>query len=263
MRRSAPRAARDSRAAEREIVRAPHLRPCAAQSRSTSAAAARSRAPSTSLPPPESAARSVPAPPWAWPQLFFSIRRFARRAASVLVRETQHVGASVGTVPDPRATLPGPDVLSRRPGQQRISVQVAAGDRVAQILALGVDLKAPPEAVVKARRDPVERIRDRRPSRNLGALIAGNREARLVVPVDVRAPRPLLVEQSDGEGGRGRRIDGPHEVAELVVAAGSGRREVRMDPEAILHDVLPGELYAGVGALGAIRWGLHGPQEGS
>ena len=116
-------------------------------------------------------------------------------------------------------------------GSSGIAVQVAARDRVAQILALGVDLEASPEAVVQARRDPVEGIRDRRPSRNLGALIAGNREARLVVPVDVRAPRPLFVEQSDGEGGRGRRIDGADEVAELIVAAGSGRREAAWIPK--------------------------------
>ena len=114
--------------------------------------------------------------------------------------------------------------LSRRPGQQRVAVEVGACDGVGQVLALGVDLEAGPEVVVQAGRHPVEGVGDRRPAGHIGALRAAHGEARLVIPVDVRAQRSLLVEHADGLRGRRRGIDRADVVAELVVAAGASWR---------------------------------------
>src|SRR2546430_9331962 len=71
-----------------------------------------------------------------------------------------------------------------------------------------------------------------------------------------------VVEQADREGRRRRGVDGADEAAELVVAAGPGGGELHTGAEAIVHDVLPGELDPGESALGAVRRGLDRPQEG-
>src|SRR5580658_5962619 len=179
---------------------------------------------------------------------------------SVMVSDAEDVGAAVGTVADAGAAQALADLLPRSPGQERIAVEIAACDRVGEILPLGIDLEAAP-MVVQARRDPVEGIGDRGPPRHLGALAARHLEARLVIPVDIRRPGSLLIEQPDRVRGRRRRVDGTDEVPELIVAAGTSGRELRACSETVLHDVLPGELDAGVGALVAVGRRRHRPQE--
>src|SRR5579872_6938335 len=179
---------------------------------------------------------------------------------SVVIRDAEDVGASVGAVAGAGAAQALPDALSGRPGKQWVAVEVAARDRVREVPPLGIDLETAP-MVVQARRDPVEGVGDGGPPRHFGALGARYLEARLVVPVDVRSPGSLLIEESDRERGRRRGIDGTGKVAELIVAAGTGGRELHACPEAIIHDVLPGELDTRVGALGAIGRSRHGPQE--
>src|SRR5580693_4789924 len=170
-RRSAPRAGRIWPAASLRIPQAPHRLPRAARSAATARAAARSRARSTPLRPPPDPRRSAP----AW-----SLCRSPLQLSSMQPGEAEHEGAAVGAVADAGAALAGADELSRRPGQVGVAVQVAAGDRVAEVLAFGVDLKAAPEPIVQARRDPVEGIRDRRPAGHFRALVALDGEARLV-----------------------------------------------------------------------------------
>src|SRR5215475_6126319 len=131
---------------------------------------------------------------------------------SVTIRDTERVGPSKRGVSGPHAALARADALAWRPWQVWVAVEIRPHDRIAEVLALRVDLEPAPEVVVHARRDPVECIRDRRPPRNVGALVAGVGVARLVVPGDVGAERPLPVEQADRESGGRRGVDGADEV---------------------------------------------------
>src|SRR5262245_60774218 len=180
---------------------------------------------------------------------------------SVPIRETERVGASVRAVSDSHAALARSHVLTWRPGQVWVAVEVRARDRVTEVLALGEDLEAPADGVMHARRNPVEVIRDRRPPPYIGALVTGDCVARLVVPGDIGAEWPLLVDQTDRPGCRGRGIDGADEVAELIIAAGPRRGVLHARPEAILHDVLPCELYPGKSALHPVGRSCDGPWE--
>src|ERR1700683_1018670 len=191
--------------------------PRAVRSAATAMAAARSRARST--PPRLRPARRRLAPARC-------LCRSPLQLTSMPPGQTQHERAAVGAVADASAALAGADELPRRPGQVGVAVQVTAGDRVAEVLAFGIDLEAVPEPIVQARRDPVESIRDRRPAGHFGALIALDSKARLVIPVHIRRPVPLVVQEPDGEGGRRRGVDGADEVAELVVALCPGRGEL-------------------------------------
>src|SRR5262249_23684759 len=151
------------------------------------------------------------------------------------------VGASVRAVSDSHAALARSHELTWRPGQVWVAVEVTARDRVTEILALGEDLEAPAEGVMHARCDPVEGIRDRRPPRDIGALVTANCVARLMIPGDIGAEWPLLVDQADRPGGWGRGVDGADEVAELIIAARARCGVLHARPEAVLQDVLPGE----------------------
>src|SRR6478735_12526863 len=106
------------------------------------------------------------------------------------------------------------------------------------------------ESVMHAGRHPIEGIGNRRPAADVGALRTSIGIARGVVPSDVRAEGPLVVDHAERDGlGRGG-VNRPGGGARLVVALAGRVCVLSIKTEAVRPHVLPDELVTVIGALG-------------